>query len=81
MRGRVGGEGRHAAIRLPEGSWWDRGVASWNAGQLRPAAGHDLAYRHGLELVFDRPAFVGCPTGFHDPVLRFAPWARSPEPR
>ncbi len=64
------GEGRHAAIRLPEGSWWDWDVVSWNAGQLRLAAGHDLAYHHGLELVFDDPVFVSCPSSFHDPVFR-----------
>lgn len=66
----MGGEGRHAGLRLPEGSWWDWDVVDWNAGQLRLAAGHDLTYHHGLELVFDDPVFVNCPSSFHDPVFR-----------
>ncbi|MFE1774265.1 hypothetical protein [Streptomyces sp. NPDC059008] len=53
-----------------EGPWWDWEVIAWNAGQLRLAAGHDLTYYHGLELVFDDPAFVSCPAMFHDPVFR-----------
>ncbi|MET7286970.1 hypothetical protein [Streptomyces sp. NPDC005573] len=64
------GEGLHAEIQLPEGSWWDWDVVAWNAGQLRLAAGHDLTYHHGLELVFDDPAFVSCPSSFQDPVFR-----------
>ncbi|MFE8991305.1 hypothetical protein ACFYMI_26480 [Streptomyces collinus] len=64
------GDGRHAGIRLPEGSWWDWDVVAWSAGQLRLAAGHDLTYQHGLELVFDDPVFVSCPTSFHDPTFR-----------
>jgi hypothetical protein len=63
-------EDRHAGIQLPEGSWWDWDVVAWNAGQLRLAAGHDLTYQHDLELVFDDPAFVSCPTSFHDPTFR-----------
>jgi hypothetical protein len=55
---------------LPEGLWPDWDVVAWNAGQLRLAAGHDLAYHHGLELVFDDPAFVICPSSFHDPQFR-----------
>ncbi|MFG2715333.1 hypothetical protein ACGFX2_32950 [Streptomyces goshikiensis] len=63
-------EGAHAAIQLPEGSWWDWDVVAWDGGQLRLAAGHDLAYHHGLELVFGDPVFVSCPSTFHDPILR-----------
>ncbi|MBH1937814.1 hypothetical protein I5Q34_26675 [Streptomyces sp. AV19] len=63
-------ERRHAGIQLPEGSWWDWDVIAWNAGQLRLAAGHDLAYHHGLELVFDDPVYVSCPSNFHDPTFR-----------
>ncbi|MER7467647.1 hypothetical protein [Streptomyces sp. NPDC097981] len=66
----MGGEGAHAAIQLPEGSWWDWDVIAWNGGQLRLAAGHDLAYHHGLELVFGDPVFVSCPSAFHDPAFR-----------
>ncbi|MFF6952857.1 hypothetical protein ACFZAD_29900 [Streptomyces iakyrus] len=61
---------RHAGLQLPEGSWWDWDVVAWSAGQLRLAAGHDLTYRHGLELVFDDPVFVSCPTSFNDPTFR-----------
>ncbi|MFF2379785.1 hypothetical protein [Streptomyces sp. NPDC058108] len=63
-------EGTHAALRLPEGSWWDWDVVAWDGGQLRLAAGHDLAHHHGLELVFGDPIFVACAAGFHDPVFR-----------
>ncbi|WP_326841107.1 hypothetical protein OHB33_01220 [Streptomyces sp. NBC_01558] len=64
------GEGTHTAIQLPEGPWWDWDVIAWDGGQLRLAAGHDLTYRHGLELIFGDPIFVSCPSGFHDPVFR-----------
>ncbi|MEU3554649.1 hypothetical protein [Streptomyces fragilis] len=57
-------------LRLPGGSWWDWEVIAWDPGQFRLAAGWDLAYHHGLELVFGDPAFVGCPARFHDPVFR-----------
>ncbi|MEU9000848.1 hypothetical protein [Streptomyces sp. NPDC048551] len=60
----------HAAIQLPEGSWWDWDVVAWDGGQLKLAADHDLTYHHGLELVFGDPVFVSCPSGFHDPVFR-----------
>ncbi|MCP3759737.1 hypothetical protein [Streptomyces sp. TBY4] len=63
-------EGVHAAIQLPEGSWWDWDVVSWGRGQLKLAADHDLTYHHGLELVFGDPVFVSCPSAFHDPVFR-----------
>ncbi|MFJ9815330.1 hypothetical protein ACIRU3_08650 [Streptomyces sp. NPDC101151] len=59
-----------AGRELPEGSWWDWEVIVWDGGQLRLAAGHDLAYHHGLELVFVAPVFVSCPPGFQDPVFR-----------
>ena len=61
---------RDAVIRLPEGSWWHWDVIAWDSGQFRLAAGHDLTYHHGLELVFDDPGFVSCPAMFHDPVFR-----------
>ncbi|GAA0324848.1 hypothetical protein GCM10010302_74990 [Streptomyces polychromogenes] len=63
-------EGARAAIQLPGGSWWDWDVVSWDRGQLKLAADHDLTYHHGLELIFGDPMFVSCPSGFHDPVFR-----------
>lgn len=66
MEGRRG----HGAISLPGGSWWDWDVIEWNAAEFRLAAGHDLTYHHGLELVFGDPVFVQCPAVFHDPVFR-----------
>ncbi|WP_051711437.1 hypothetical protein [Streptomyces sp. NRRL S-350] len=57
-------------IELPEGSWWDWDVYSWRPGELRLAAGYDLAYHHGLELVFADPLYVRCPASFQDPVFR-----------
>ncbi|MGA4867269.1 hypothetical protein ACPB9J_32040 [Streptomyces lavendulocolor] len=63
-------EGAHAAIQLPEGSWWDWDVVGWDGGELRLAAGHDLSYYHSLELVFGDPFFVSCPSTFYDPVFR-----------
>ncbi|GHI02206.1 hypothetical protein AQI88_27095 [Streptomyces cellostaticus] len=59
-----------AGRELPEGSWWDWEVIVWDGGQLRLAAGYDLTYHHGLELVFADPVFVSCPSGFQDPVFR-----------
>ncbi|WP_327281722.1 MULTISPECIES: hypothetical protein [unclassified Streptomyces] len=61
---------RHTAIRLPEGSWWDWEVISWTPVELRLAAGRDLTYSHGLELVFGDPVYVSCPAMFQDPVFR-----------
>lgn len=63
-------EHQHTEIQLPEGSWWDWEVIAWDAVRLRLAAGYDLTYHHGLELVFGGPAFVSCPAMFHDPVFR-----------
>ncbi|MFI8455321.1 hypothetical protein [Kitasatospora sp. NPDC085464] len=57
-------------VELPEGSWWDWDVFSWRPGELRLAAGYDLSYHHGLELVFADPLYVRCPADFHDPVFR-----------
>ncbi|MFG3406706.1 hypothetical protein [Streptomyces sp. NPDC048142] len=45
-------------------------MVDWNAGRLRLAAGHDLTYHHGLELVFGDPVFVSCPSTFQDPTFR-----------
>ncbi|MET9592040.1 hypothetical protein ABZY45_13920 [Streptomyces sp. NPDC006516] len=60
----------HAAIEVPEGSWWDWDVLAWDGGQFRLAAGSDLSYHHGLELAFTDPVFVSCPADFHDPFFR-----------
>lgn len=60
----------HAAVQLPEGNWWDWDVVAWDGAELRLAAGHDLSYHHGLELVFGDPFLVTCPSGFHDPTFR-----------
>ncbi|MGW2984197.1 hypothetical protein [Streptomyces goshikiensis] len=60
----------HTALQLPAGSWWDWDVLAWDGGRFRLAAGHDLAYHHGLEVVFGDPVYVSCPTAFHDPVFR-----------
>ncbi|MFF7989020.1 hypothetical protein ACFZDG_04400 [Kitasatospora xanthocidica] len=57
-------------VELPEGSWWDWDVFSWCPGELRLAAGYDLTYYHGLELVFADPLYVRCPAFFQDPAFR-----------
>ncbi|MGA5820202.1 hypothetical protein ACPC54_20325 [Kitasatospora sp. NPDC094028] len=62
----MGGE----PVELPAGSWWDWEVLSWTPGELRLAAGYDLTYHHGLELVFGDPLYVRCPAMFQDPVFR-----------
>nr|WSX54076.1 hypothetical protein OG409_37275 [Streptomyces sp. NBC_00974] len=62
--------GTHAAIELPEGSWWDWDVVTWDGGELRLAADSDLTYHHGLELRFGEPLFVSCPSAFQDPIFR-----------
>lgn len=59
-----------ASIELPQGSWWDWDVVSYNPGELRLGAGYDLTYHHGMELVFRDPVLVCCPTAFQDPVFR-----------
>lgn len=66
----VGRDGPTPVIALPDGSWWDWDVVAWDTGQLRLAAGYDLTYHHGLEVVFHNPLFVRCPTFFQDPVFR-----------
>ncbi|MEV0397899.1 hypothetical protein [Polymorphospora rubra] len=57
-------------VRLPEGSWWDWEVLGWNGSELRLAAGYDLTYHHGLELVFTDVDYLACPTRFSDPRFR-----------
>ncbi|MFJ4526055.1 hypothetical protein ACIP4Y_34860 [Streptomyces sp. NPDC088810] len=59
-----------AGRKLPEGSWWDWEIIACDAGQLRLAAGYDLAHHHGLEVIFTDPLFVSCPPAFQDPVFR-----------
>lgn len=61
---------RHSALQLADGSWWDWDVITWDGGQFRLAAGYDLSYSHGLELIFIEPLFVTCPSTFRDPVFR-----------
>jgi hypothetical protein len=60
---------RHV-IELPEGSWWDWDVLEFDGSRLTLAAGYDLAYHHGLELVFTDVAYLACPTRFSDPRFR-----------
>lgn len=43
-------EPQHAAIKLPEGSWWDGDVVARNGAEFRLGAGHDISYGHGPEL-------------------------------
>jgi hypothetical protein len=57
-------------IELPAGSWWDWDMLHFDGSQLRLAAGDDLAYHHGLELVFIDVAYIACPTQFQDPRFR-----------
>lgn len=57
-------------VRLPPGSWWDWEVVTCDPARLVLGAGHDLTYRHDLELVFQDPTFIACPTSFQDPVFR-----------
>jgi hypothetical protein len=57
-------------IELPEGSWWDWDVLHFDGSQLRLAAGHDLAYHHGLEVIFADVDYLACPTRFQDPRFR-----------
>lgn len=45
-------------------------MLAWDTGQLRLAAGHELTYHHGLELVFEGPTFVSCPSSIQDPMFR-----------
>lgn len=48
-------------VLVHDGSWWDWDVLAWDSGQFRLAAGYDLSYHHGLELVFAAPLFISCP--------------------
>jgi hypothetical protein len=58
-------------VRLPEsGSWWDWDVLGWNGSELRLAAGYDLTYHHGLELVFTDVDYLACPTRSSHPDFR-----------
>jgi hypothetical protein len=57
-------------VNLPEGPWWDWDLFGWNGSELRLAAGTDLAYHHGLELVFADVGYVSCPTQFSHPQFR-----------
>ncbi|MFB4420969.1 hypothetical protein C5F59_007740 [Streptomyces sp. QL37] len=34
---------RHVDVQLPEGSWWDREVITWDAGEFRPAGEAEIA--------------------------------------
>ncbi|MFB7466115.1 hypothetical protein ACFCZ1_21890 [Streptomyces sp. NPDC056224] len=45
-------------------------MIAWDGRQFRLAAGHDLTYHHGLELVLREPVFISCPSSFHDPTFR-----------
>ncbi|MFD7326645.1 hypothetical protein ACFV9D_37130 [Streptomyces sp. NPDC059875] len=71
------GVDEHGVLRLPEGSWWDWGVAGHDGSRLRLVAAHDLSYSYGLELVFTDASYVRCPFMFNDPVFR----APTPEER
>ncbi|WP_074308076.1 hypothetical protein [Micromonospora cremea] len=42
----------------------------FDGSQLRLAAGHDLTYHHGLEVIFTDVAYMACPTQFWDPRFR-----------
>lgn len=57
-------------IELPAGSWWDWEVLHFDGSRLTLAAGHDLTYHHGLELVFTDVAYLACPTQFSEPRFR-----------
>jgi hypothetical protein len=59
-----------AGPRLPGGSWWDWEVSVWDGCLLRPAAGHDLTYHHGLQVIFTDPGFVSCPSAFQDTAFQ-----------
>ncbi|MBO3741675.1 hypothetical protein [Actinoplanes flavus] len=57
-------------VELPEGSWWDWELLRFDGCRLRLAAGYDLTYHHGLELVFIDVTYLVCPARFQDPVFR-----------
>lgn len=55
---------RMGFVDVPEGSWWEWELLSWNGSELRLAAGYDLAYHHDMELVFTEVSYLACPTRF-----------------
>jgi hypothetical protein len=57
-------------IELPEGSWWDWDLLHFDGSRLTLAAGPDLTYHHGLELVFTDVVYLACPTQFSEPRFR-----------
>ncbi|MFG2036539.1 hypothetical protein [Dactylosporangium sp. NPDC048998] len=57
-------------IELPEGPWSDWDVLQFDGANLRLAAGYDLTYHHGLEIVFTDVAYLACPIYFWDPRFR-----------
>ncbi|GAA0450988.1 hypothetical protein Aca07nite_55330 [Actinoplanes capillaceus] len=57
-------------IELPDGSWWDWELWRFDGSRLRLAAGYDLTYHHGLELVFTDVCYLSCPARFQDPRFR-----------
>ena len=57
-------------IELPEGSWWDWDVLEFDGSRLRLAAGYDLTYHHGLEVVFTDVEYLACPAKFSEPRFR-----------
>ena len=57
-------------LPLPEGSWWDWTVLGYDGSRLTLAAGHDVTYHHGLEVVFTDTLYVRCPMDFADPAFR-----------
>jgi hypothetical protein len=58
------------AIELPDGSWWDWEVRSFDGSRLVLVAGSDLTYGHGLEVRFDGVSYIRCPMSFHDAAFR-----------
>ncbi|MEV4942725.1 hypothetical protein [Streptomyces zaomyceticus] len=64
-------------LPLPEGPWWDWEVRHCDGSRLTLVADHDLAYHHGLEVVFTDTLYVRCPMRFVDPEFR----APTPEER
>lgn len=59
-----------SVLHLPDGPWWDWDLLEYDGAHLRFAAGSDLTYHHGLELLFTDVAYLACPTQFSDPTFR-----------